>query len=294
MESPVSYGVPPNGRQPNNRTVNTNDGRILGAFLENDQIHFTSVTNVFETGFAGIFHGTIVDPDNAFSLDATVISDPVRDYGYPNISYTGQFVGDDQFILTMSYTSPDDFPGHGGMQFSYGEYSDFIELKKGSRYIGNFVPNPAPVRWGDYTGSQLKYNEPGIVWTSGTYAISSGTGPNSQGIRATWINKLESTATNTPPPVGIEEATSNISLKVSPNPVREKVELIFELEESTVVHFELYNLNGQKVQTLLSSRAKAGKNRFSFAIDSLSTGMYVLKMIDAKGKSLQTEKIIIP
>jgi len=294
MNSPIPYGVPPNGRQPNNRMLSTNDGRILGAFLENDQIHFTSVTNVFETGFAGVFHGTIVDPDNVLLLTANVISDPIRDYGYPNLSYSGQFEGDDQFVLTMSYTSPDDKPGHGAMQFSYGEYSDFKIIKQGNRYIGSFIPNSSPVRWGDYSGSQLKYNEPGIVWTSGTFGESSGSGPSSQGFRATWIAKLKSAVTNDPPIVGVEAVSSNAQLRIAPNPVREKAELFFELKESTVVHFELYNMSGQKVQTLLSSQAKAGKNRFSFSVEPLTTGIYILKMTDATGTILQTEKIIIP
>ncbi len=46
------YGVPPEALQPSNHTFDTNDGRILGAFIEDNTIHLVVNFFVFETGLA--------------------------------------------------------------------------------------------------------------------------------------------------------------------------------------------------------------------------------------------------
>ena len=59
------YGVPPNARQLDTDINNpesglqTNDARVLGGILFEDEIQFVANTNDPQTGFSAIYHGHV-------------------------------------------------------------------------------------------------------------------------------------------------------------------------------------------------------------------------------------------
>ncbi|MFH1320503.1 MAG: T9SS type A sorting domain-containing protein [Bacteroidota bacterium] len=180
----TKYGVPPFARQANGHEFDTNDGRVLGAFLENGQIQFVSNTIDTATGFSGIYHGFINNLDSVITVTGNILSDTLLDFGYPNISYTGLTDCDYEALITFDHSAPTVFSGFSAIYYSNGgEYSGILRIKEGDNYVDRH--GGTYERWGDYTGSQRKYNEPGKVWTTGYYG-------DSLKKNGTWIAELQS------------------------------------------------------------------------------------------------------
>ena len=176
------YGMPPNGRQNHIDSLNTNDARVLGAFVENGEIQFVSVTVDTNTGFASIYHGFINDLDSTPVFTATILTDDSLDLGYPNIAYTGTHSCSRQAIIGMDHTSFTRNPGISAVLYhSDNTYSSLITLKEAeSPVIKSFTINHE--RWGDYFGIQRRYNEKNTVWTAGFYGRQNG--------NYTWLSEL--------------------------------------------------------------------------------------------------------
>lgn len=182
--SDVAYGVPPTARQSGGHTFDTNDGRILGGFLENNTIQFVSNTIDTSTGFSAVYHGIISNPEKNISIKGKTIGDSAMDLGYPNISYTGKQECDNEALITFNHSSPNTFSGFSGAYYSNNKYySDILKIKEGDNYVN--ILSGIYERWGDYSGSQRKFNEPGKVWVVGSYG-------NSQKQNATWVAELQS------------------------------------------------------------------------------------------------------
>ena len=187
--SNIPYGVPPNALQPADNFFDTNDGRILGAFNENGKIQFVSNSVDSSTGKAAVFHGIMTDFDQAQpTIEGHIIGDPVLDLGYPNIAYTGKQDCDDEAIIVFNHTATTVNPGFSAIYFSNNEdYSDIITLKEGENFVA-ILAGPYE-RWGDYSGIQRKYNEPGKVWATGSYGSITR-------VNGTWVSELTSPDTN--------------------------------------------------------------------------------------------------
>ena len=171
--SNLPYGVPPNARQEDTDVsdptegLQTNDARVLAAIKIGDEIQFVSNSMNFSTGLSSIYHGVITNLDNP-EITANRISDPVKDFGYPNIAWTGNEDCDKEVIIGFNHTSPVDYAGISCVYVDNdGAYSDIIVLKEGEGYVDKFAGGYE--RWGDYFGLQRKYNEPGKVYSFGFY-----------------------------------------------------------------------------------------------------------------------------
>ncbi|MCC5916088.1 MAG: hypothetical protein JJU02_02050, partial [Cryomorphaceae bacterium] len=105
VRSNTPYGLAPNGRQvntdPNDPTdgLDINDSRVLGAFIESGNIQFVGNTVNPQTGFAAIYHGFIRDAGTNPTITGHIIGHEVRDFGYPNIAWTGQQNNQPQSII---------------------------------------------------------------------------------------------------------------------------------------------------------------------------------------------------
>jgi hypothetical protein len=192
--STTSYGLSPNGRQqntdPNDSTdgLDINDSRVLGAFVESDNIQFVCNSVNPSTGLAAIYHGFIDDPGGIPLVTGNIIGHETRDFGYPNIAWTGQQPFQPQSIIGFNHTSPEDFAGVSAVFFSNDSvYSEIIELKEGENFVRRL--SGTYDRWGDYFGIQRKYNQPEIVYAAGFYGLIN----NASG---TWLNRLISPDTN--------------------------------------------------------------------------------------------------
>lgn len=282
----VKYGVPPQARQFTTNIFDTNDGRVLGSFYENEQIQFVANTLDPVTGFCGIYHGLITNLDGPINIEGNIIGDDTLDLGYPNISYTGIFEGDDQSIITFDHTAPTVFAGMSGIFYNWGDYSELINIHTGDTYVN--VLTGGYERWGDYTGSQRKYNEPGVVWVSGNFGKFIDGFPFTQRNNATWIASLSSTVEAN---VEVVNNANPISTNVYPNPSQDIFYTSFNLSEGGIIDFSLFDMQGNLVKQLLRNKATQGENQFSFSTNPLSTGTYLLQ-INFNNQLLDTKVIV--
>ncbi|MDX5447892.1 MAG: T9SS type A sorting domain-containing protein [Bacteroidota bacterium] len=173
----VPYGMPPNGRQqdtdPNDPTegLQTNDARVLGAFLLGDHIQFVANTVDPLTGFSAVYHGFFTDVYNDPKVRGNILGHPTMDLGYPNIAYTGNEPCDAEAVIGVNYTSPTDFAGNGAYFFANDStYSELLRIKDGEGYINRLAGGYE--RWGDYFGVQRRFESPGEVVASGFYGFA--------------------------------------------------------------------------------------------------------------------------
>ena len=176
-QSNISYGVPPNGRQQDTDTsditsgLQTNDARVLGAIKFENEIQFVGNTMNPETGFCGVYHGVISNLSSIPLIEATIIGDSIKDFGYPNIAFSGNEVCDKEVIIAFNYSSFNDFPGMAAIYCDNDKnYSKMKILKEGENFVDRL--SGTYERWGDYYGLQRMYNKPGHVLAFG-YVVKS-------------------------------------------------------------------------------------------------------------------------
>lgn len=172
--SDVSYGVPPNARQYDTDTsdatsgLQTNDGRVLGGILIDDEIQFVSNTINPFTGLCAIYHGVISNIYYSPSVTARIVSDSDRDFGYPNIAWSGNEDCDREVIIGFNHSSFTDFPGNSTIYCTNDrQYSEVLEIKAGQNFVNRL--SGTYERWGDYYGLQRKYNT-GEIYSFGFLA----------------------------------------------------------------------------------------------------------------------------
>jgi len=97
-------------------------------------------------------------------------------------------------------------------------------------------------------------------------------------------------------PVGIKDDPSIIPSSFSlsqnyPNPFNPSTTIEYDLPKSSDVRIEVYNIAGQKLQTLLNEKMPAGSNQVEFNAQHLSSGIYYYR-IEA-GKFQDVKKMIL-
>ena len=275
-----NYGAPPVANQPQG-LLETNDARILDGILINNHIQFVGNTINHNTGFADIYHGIIEDIAGSKDIRGQLLGGSNVEYGYAGIAWAGTDISDRESIIVMSHSAIDKDPGITAMYFDNAEeYSDPIEIKPGDSFIDNLNGNIE--RWGDYAGCQRKYNEPGIVWTSGTFGAI-----NNRGI--TYVNALAKPGRIT----STEDNNIDQNITVSPNPSYNKTTVTFEANDYSRINISLHDVQGQLVKLLYDDKPKKlGLIEFSFNSDALSNGTYFMN-IKIGNKPLTTERIVV-
>lgn len=263
IQSDQPYLLPVPADQPGNRLLDTNDGRVLGGYLLNGRIYYVQSCTDPGTGRASIFHGVINDVAGNPTMVSRIYTQPDMDYGFPNISWAGLSADDEQSIISFNHTSETVAAGFSTIHVDTNlEASDRVTVFEGISYVDIFS---VPVeRWGDYSGSQRMYNNPGVVWAAGSYG-------KSNHFHGTWIAEIYS-----PDAVTSVPEIESLNTEVYPNPFTESMSVTFELPEAIMLQLELYDAEGKLVQVLLEDRVKAGINRISFNGELLSTGTYFL------------------
>lgn len=280
--SSQAYGVPPPAVQPLD-SLATNDGRVLDAFWLDDQIQF--VGNCIDTasGRAAIYHGIIDNLSTTKDVSGYIVTGGPDDIGYPSIAYVGTEPGDQDAIIVVSHASAVRFPGCSALYFDNDrQHSDLVTIKEGLNSI-NMQTNVAVERWGDYSGNQRKFNQPGVVWCSSSYGKSNKDND-------TWIASLAS-------PKYFADAKDQLTapreLAVFPVPASERVNLEFEAHGVQQIRIQLMDMNGKLVQTFLEEKPRhEGKVEFSFSTDPLAGGMYVLTVL-GDGQVLASKKVVV-
>lgn len=278
LQADQPYLLPVPADQQGNQWLDTNDGRVLGGYLLNNRIYYVQSCTDPATGRAGIYHGVIDDVAGAASITSRIYSDPDMDYGFPNISWTGLSINEEKSMISFNHSSETIAAGVSAIHINPNlDASDRIFVKSGISIV-NVLPDTLE-RWGDYSGSQRMYNQPGVVWVVGSYAQS--------GQHRTWIGQLFSPAIAT----GIEEESIAVNTAVFPNPFINDLSIEFELTDSELIKLDLYDSNGKLVRTLLEDRVRSGKNRISFSDEFLEVGTYLL-VASNSGSRIFTKQII--
>lgn len=287
--SNIPYGVPPNGKQGDTDTTDatkglqTNDGRVLGAIQKDNWIQFVSTTAHGNNANAGIYHGFIADAQSSNpTITARVFYHPDRDYGYPNIAWTGAHTSQIQCLIGFNYTSIDGHPGVGAVQLGNDTtFSEPIDLKAGTTYVDRH--SDSYERWGDYFAIQNMYDQqgqiiPSEVWMSGFY----GDGPQQN---RTYIAQVFGQDTIVPP-----HPDGGVAF---PNPIVEGKLLTvqFNLEQEQNIEAQLFSANGQFIQNLTSRLLPSGPAELLIDMNGLSQGTYVVRITGDGGFS-KIEKII--
>jgi hypothetical protein len=280
--SSTAYAVPPDARQPVDFLA-TNDARVLDAFRLGDQIQFVGNCKDTLTGQAAIYHGIVDDLSGAREVSGYVVTGGADDLGYPSIAWVGIEEGDQDAIIVASHSSTARFPGFSALYFDNDrQHSEWVTVKEGINNI-NMQANEPLERWGDYSGNQRKYDEPGVIWCASSYGRSNTDND-------TWIGSLAS-----PDYISSakEEPAPAVSLDVFPVPASDRVNLEFEAYGVQQIRISVMDMNGRLVRTFLEDKPKReGKALFSFATDPLANGMYVL-MVQGDGLTLASKKFVV-
>ena len=280
LVSNLPYGVPPNGKQADTDLTDptsglqTNDGRVLGAIQKDDWIQFVSTTAHGNGPTAGIYHGFIDLSGSAPKVTARVFWDDERDYGYPNIAWTGVHTSQTQCLIGFNFTSVQDNPGVGAVQLGNDTtFSDPIDIINGTCYVDRH--SDGYERWGDYFAIQPMFDQsgnivPSEIWLSGYY----GDGPNQNRTVVAQVFGNDTTVTL--------HADGG---KVYPVPAADgtMVHVEFNLDRDQFVQGHLYFSNGQYVQALAGKNIPAGPAEIMVDLASLAQGTYILKLVGDSG-----------
>jgi hypothetical protein len=269
VQSDINYGVPPAADQPFNKKLETNDARVLDAYYLNGMIHYVGNTVNFKNNYASIYHGKLNPVSKSNNLK--IFHDPSLEFGYPSIEFSGKTVTEDEAIIWFNHSSDSVAPGISCLFYKEGDYSDLVTIKQGESHV---VAMGSPTqRWGDYTGLQRKYNEDGIVWGSGYYGKNRGGGQAPFLVNSTWIGQVRS-----PTYASTQENIIASSVKTFPNPVEEKFYIEFEMQNTDIADFLLYDMKGNLIKNLMQKIVKKGKNTFIMDVQDLPAGSYVLSI----------------
>lgn len=275
------YGVPPAADQTILHGLQTNDARILDAFIEQDEIWFVNNSVYPENNFAGIYFGK--HKLNSTTVQATYIGSDTLEFGYPGIAFTGT---DDaiEAMIVSNHSSKDHFPGCGIFYCTNQGISDYKVIKEGDTYI-NIINGDQ--RWGDYIGIQTKYNNIGEVWISATYGHKQNNSitKNQYG---TWIGRLDKYGLNS-----VEEPKHNNSANTYPNPAINQVTVLFTAKNTTYASFDIYDMNGRMIHHISNDKLKKGENAYNFSVNPLQSGQYFLVITDLSKQEIIVREAII-
>ena len=99
------------------------------------------------------------------------------------------------------------------------------------------------------------------------------------------VNKITELSEKIPLP-------NNISLeKVYPNPFNPSTSIYYAVPEDLEVSLNIYNLQGQVVESLVNGIVNAGYHKIVWNADSNSSGVYFLKMV--AGEYVTTQKLLL-
>lgn len=76
-----------------------------------------------------------------------------------------------------------------------------------------------------------------------------------------------------------------------PNPFNPTTEIAFSIPERMQVNLEIYNAQGQLVETMVNGQLSAGAHSYTFNAENLPSGVYYYKL--QSGNDVQTRKMIL-
>jgi len=282
VRSDIPYGVPPNAMQEEHE-LQTNDARVLEAFIIEDEIQFVGNTRNPNNNQCGIFHGVLTDLNGERDLHLEHIIGEDFEIGYPGITWMGDAPSDRDAIITFDHTAVNKYAGISAMYYNAEDgYSDIITVVDGEAPC-TMNTNGTLERWGDYMGTQRDFANPDEMWVSGFWTL-----PN--GRNYPWIAQLAKPKAMS----STSESADPVVTKVFPNPVAQRVSVEFTIPPAAKnVSVVLLNTAGKVIEKLINTTPhKTGLSRFSFDVSSLDKGIYFVEVRLDNQKSV-TKKIVV-
>lgn len=278
LVSPVQYHMPVDADQLNSLDkLIVNDARIMGAFLHNDAIQFVLTSLDTTTGYDGIYHGEISQVSSSPTITVNRFTVPNTDVAYPNIAYAGTSSTDKRSLFSFLYASASSYMGSAAAMWDGTAFSTHTVLRAGSTPCNVLIGDE---RWGDYTGCQTRYNQPGYVWINGSYTIFGG-------VTRTWIGEFTVTTA-----AGIDDLIEQNASVVYPNPSQDFTTIKFNSPTAGRITARIYDNAGKLVHQLFFGSVMGGENEISFKTDALTAGLYFVLIADVNGKEIAKEKLV--
>ncbi|MCB0737744.1 MAG: T9SS type A sorting domain-containing protein [Bacteroidetes bacterium] len=213
------------------------------------------------------------------NAETIVIEDGNFAAAYPSIAAAGTDWDDETVVICYLKGGSTMYPGFNAVAVDNNfDVSSTMIIKDGEGFI-NIDPNSIEERWGDYSSIARKYNS-NTVWAFGCIGNADNNFDNVVG--ALSMDNFASIS-----------AISNPKVEVFPNPTAQRFTVEFQLTEPDQLIFELYNMQGQKVETLMSSYQRTGYKQFSINVDALAKGQYILKVSGANQKIYVNQKVMV-
>ncbi|MCY7409097.1 MAG: T9SS type A sorting domain-containing protein, partial [Chitinophagales bacterium] len=119
-------------------------------------------------------------------------------------------------------------------------------------------------------------NQNYVATKTGTFKVqvtnSSGCSKTSTGVKVTKSCKASD-----------KMPDENKGVTIYPNPANDFATIKFNLQQTSLVNLKIYDLNGKKVQTIINKELEPGNHEELINISSLTSGMYLFKLICDEG-----------
>ena len=89
------------------------------------------------------------------------------------------------------------------------------------------------------------------------------------------------------------QRTKPLQTLAYPNPANEYYILEFEIPQSEMLTFYIYDITGKNMLMPFKDKAAKGANRFSFNTSSLAVGNYYMSIVNSTGEILSNEKFVV-
>ncbi|TNE79962.1 MAG: T9SS type A sorting domain-containing protein [Bacteroidetes bacterium] len=273
------YGLQPNVTQLGGRRLRTNYCDIHEAYRLADKIYFVGNSIDFQTGRPGIAVGRIDELGQSPSVNLTVFGVDSIDLCYPSIAYAGAGWPDQSAAVLCLHNSENAYPGSSVFLMDRDfQASNLVRLYEGEGAM-NILSGDSLERWGDYTGAQRRFSNPGEVWVAGSFGRSNATSQ-------TWIAQI----LNTDPQLGLAPQTKSFEYSLFPNP-GSTAKLRFKLEAAQELNFIVRDMQGK---TVLQKKAflTAGEQELTLLQD-LQSAVYTVEVYSG-AQLLLSDKFVSP
>ena len=180
----------------------------------------------------------------------------IAEYTFNMLPNVGVVLYDDNNNISIARTSSDAAGNYNFSGVNSGHYSVFVDIP-GISHLSNYTFN-------------LNAND--VFWNK-SYFVDFG-------------NRNVDTVFFI---VGNKES-SQVETKISPNPFTNQTTISYTLANTSSVCIEVYNILGEKLETLVNENKSAGNHRAIFSVTDKSKGVFFVKL--NTGNSQKTFKII--
>ena len=278
-----TYGPPADASQSGSGDkLETGDSRTTNAFYLDGIIHFVMNIDV-GGGFSGISYNRLSVPQQNVAT-AHFGESGNADLAHAGVASFATSASDRSVMISFLRSGAALFPEFRVVNVDQGmSWSSATLVKGGETYVDRL---PGLERWGDYTGIARRHNSTDPrTWSSGS--VGANVAGQIDHTYKSWIGEVTNGQN-----VSTTDIGKSIAFSVTPNPVRDYMEINFTITEAFPMTIGLYGVNGNLVRTFYDGTPQAGYHKMQFQRGDLPVGAYVISM-SSLGSVLGWEKIVV-